>query len=120
MKKNRPVIKNMFTDCGNYSKEWNDEPSLFEPDQTMSIREIMERYARGLPIADGMYKNPVYLDEEEFPDLRKFDLAEVEEMKKQAAENVETHRKTLREIEAQQKAEVRKAMESRKKDNGEE
>lgn len=99
-----------------YEKEqgaFNNEPSLFEPDQTMGIREIMERYARGLPIAD--QKTPIYLDDEEFPDLRKFDLVEIEEMKAKAAENVETYRKTLREINNEYKTKVKQQIEEREK-----
>lgn len=97
---------------------FNNEPSLFEPDQTMSIREIMERYARGLPIAD--QKTPIYLDEEEFPDLRKFDLVEIEEMKAKAAEKVETYRKTLREISNEYKTKVREQIKDKEKVQDEE
>jgi hypothetical protein len=74
----------------------NNAPSLFEPDQTMSIRTIMERYARGLPLAEGMNKNPVYLGEdEELPDLRKLDLVDIQEMQEQAVDEVKTIKEKL-------------------------
>lgn len=55
--------------------EVNTQPSKTVPDQTMSIKEIMERYARGLPIEAG--KVPIYHGEEdEIPDLKRMDLSE--------------------------------------------
>jgi len=87
----------------------NKEPSLFEPDQTMSIREIMERFARGLPIAEGMSKNPVYLDEEELPDLRKMDLADQEEYLRENAEKISELRQKLQEqVEVQEEVKEEK------------
>lgn len=56
------------------------QPSLTVPDQTMTIRTIMERYARGLPI-DGQ-KTPIY-DTENLStglDPRKLDLVDLQEM----------------------------------------
>lgn len=67
--------------------EVNNEPSLTVPDQTMSIREILERYARGLSVTDG--RVPIYLGEDEMPDLSKLDLVELHEMKFQVAQNIE-------------------------------
>lgn len=55
-----------------------DKVSLTVPDQTLSIREIMKRFASGLPI-DGE-KVPIYDGEEDdMPDLSKMDLAERQE-----------------------------------------
>lgn len=48
-------------------------PSLTIPDQTMDIREILNRYAQGLPIEQ---KEPIFNDEEELPDWKKLDLSE--------------------------------------------
>lgn len=54
--------------------EVNDEPSLTIPDQTLSIPEILERYARGLPIGGA---NEGYYDEDDdLPDPRTLDLEE--------------------------------------------
>jgi len=60
--------------------ERNDEPSLTIPDQTMSIKEILNRFASGLPV--GGLKTALYDEtesEEHFPDPRYMDLAERQE-----------------------------------------
>lgn len=48
-------------------------PSLTIPDQTMDIREILNRYAQGLPIEQ---KEPIFNEEEMLPDWKKMDLSE--------------------------------------------
>jgi hypothetical protein len=59
--------------------EFNTQPSLTIPDQTMSIRTILDRHSRGLPI-DGL-KIPIYEGEEnDLPDWRRLDLAERQEL----------------------------------------
>jgi hypothetical protein len=61
----------------NYEKLSN--LSMTIPDQTMSIRTILERHSRGLPI-DGM-KIPIWEGEEnDLPDWRRLDLAERQEL----------------------------------------
>lgn len=66
-----PLNAHLFDDPG----EANYQPSLTIPDQAMSIREIMERYARGLPLDN--VKVPIYNGEDDdFPDLAKMDLAD--------------------------------------------
>ena len=68
---------NAHTFTKNY--EINTLPSLTVPDQTMSIRTILDRHSRGLPI-DGI-KIPIYEGEEnDLPDYRRLDLAEREEL----------------------------------------
>jgi hypothetical protein len=59
-----------------YAGEVNNKPSMTIPDQTMSIREIMNRYARGLPIAGEKF--PLYEgdDDENLPDLSRMDKIE--------------------------------------------
>lgn len=54
--------------------EVNDLPSLTIPDQTMTIPEILERYARGLPI--GGVNEGYYDEEDDLPDPRTLDLEE--------------------------------------------
>lgn len=49
------------------------------PDQTMSMRQLLDRYARGLPLAGA--KDPLYYGEEDLPDLNRLDLAEIQELK---------------------------------------
>lgn len=61
--------------------EVNTMPSETVPDQTMSVSEILNRYARGLPI--GGSKVPIYEDDNDLPDPRTLDLAERQELKEQ-------------------------------------
>lgn len=66
----------------NYEK--NDLPSLTLPDQTMSIPEIMARYAKGLSL--GAQKTPIYEGEDdpgEGVDPRTLDISERLDMAKQ-------------------------------------
>lgn len=65
--------------------EINEFPSETIPDQSMSIRTILERYSRGMPI--GGAKEPLFQDDDEYndlPDPRKLDLAERQEMAEMA------------------------------------
>lgn len=75
------IVKNSLN-ADTYSKryEMNNLPSMTVPDQSLTIREIMRRFASGLPI-DGE-KVPMYDEENEendLPDLSRMDLAEREE-----------------------------------------
>lgn len=54
------------------------QPSLTVPDQTMSIRTILERYSRGLPIGGRL--DEYYDEEDDLPDPRTLDLAERQEL----------------------------------------
>lgn len=64
------------------------------PDQTMSIKELLDRQARGLPLAG--QRVPIYEPDSDLPDPRKLDLAEREELALSYAEEL----KTLKEREA--------------------
>jgi len=56
-------------------------PSLTVPDQSMSIKEILDRYARGLPMEG---KVPIYEGEDgDGIDPRRLDLSERAELKAQ-------------------------------------
>ena len=57
----------------NHIGEVNDMPSLTIPDHTMSIREIVKRYAQGIPMTG---KEPIYEGEELLPDIKYMDLAD--------------------------------------------
>jgi hypothetical protein len=62
--------------------EVNNLPSLTIPDQTMSIREILERFSKGLSIEQG--KVPIYEGEEDYlPDLKTLDLVDRAELLEQ-------------------------------------
>lgn len=55
--------------------ERNTKPSMTVPDMTMSIKEILQRFAKGIPISGE--KVPIYDgDEDFFPDVNNMDLAD--------------------------------------------
>lgn len=81
------------------------------PDQTMSIRELYSRYAKGLPL-EARIKQPLYY-EGEFPDLDKLDLSEIHQLKKQVAMDVEQMQKQLQETEQMQKIKEQKKLTDR-------
>jgi hypothetical protein len=59
--------------------ETNNKPSQTVPDQTMSIRQLLRRYASGLPL--GGSKEPIYEGEDgDGVDPRRLDLAERQEL----------------------------------------
>ena len=71
-----------------YLGEVNNQPSETVPDQTMTMREILIRYAKGLPI-DGE-KTPLWEDGEGYAkDPETLDLAEREELATQAREELQ-------------------------------
>lgn len=55
------------------------------PDRSMSISEIMLRYARGQPL--GGRADTYYDEDNEYDDFRDYDLTELAEMRQQHTEN---------------------------------
>lgn len=89
--------------------EVNTKPSLTVPDQTMSIKEILERFARGLPFQAG--KVPIYEGEEEIPDLRTMDLADIQELTESAKENLENQKEKYAKLQKAKAAKKQKEQE---------
>jgi len=54
------------------------QPSMTIPDQSMSIKTILERYARGLPVGGRL--DEYYDEEDDLPNPLTLDLAERQEM----------------------------------------
>ncbi len=76
----------------------NNEPSQTVPDQSMTLRELLIRYAKGLPLEGA--RTPIWEGEEGFErDPETLDLAEREELAEKA-------RQELKEIEERVKAKV--------------
>lgn len=67
--------------------ESNFQPGLTIPGQTLTIREILDRHARGLPVKT-MTRVPMYDGDEYFPDLGTMDLAEREQYIKEREEEL--------------------------------
>lgn len=62
--------------------EVNTLPSLTQPEQSLSVKEILAHHTRGVPLEVG--KVPIYYgDDTEFPDPRKLDLSELQELREQ-------------------------------------
>ena len=71
-----------------YKGEVNNQPSETVPDQTMTMREILTRYAKGQSI-DGV-KTPLWEEGEGYArDPETLDLAEREELATQAREELQ-------------------------------
>jgi len=54
------------------------QPSMTVPDQSMSIKTILERYARGLPVGGRL--DEYYDEEDDLPNPLTLDLAERQEL----------------------------------------
>lgn len=75
----------MFTDIINFSQsegEVNVGPSMTIPDQSLTVQQIMERFARGLPLGVHDYSSE-YDEDDDLPDPRTLDLAELAELRDQ-------------------------------------
>lgn len=81
------VVRNSLNyDFTSVSGEVFTKKSLTIPDATMSLRELLDRYARGLPVNGS---EPVYHgDEVEIPNLKAMDLTEIHELKEATANEV--------------------------------
>lgn len=62
-------------------------PSKTIPDQSLSVKEIFRRFANGLPLQG--QKIPVYDGDEDQPDFRRMDLAEIEDFKNNARAEID-------------------------------
>ena len=60
-------------------REHNYAPSLTVPGDALSLKELLERNARGLPLT-GNGRESIYHGEDYIPDLRKMDLSEIHDL----------------------------------------
>jgi hypothetical protein len=85
----------------------NNEPSQTIPDQSMTLKELLIRYAKGLPLADA--KTPIWEGEEGFDiDPERLDLAEVEELAEKAREELAAINQRVKEAVHKKKAKSKK------------
>ena len=86
--------------------ERNNQPSATVPDQAMSVREILVRFANGLGFDSG--KVPVWNSPDEIPDnFQHLDLADQRaylEMNKRNIERIQTEMQIKEQQEQQQQA----------------
>lgn len=117
-----PKFKTQYnTDEFPSKKEKNRLPSMTVADQSMSMREIMQRYARGLPI-EGQ-KVPFYDEDDDMPDLTNLDLAEKEALIRDAKyelEEIEARKKERSDEDARLKKEREKAFKKEAADKADE
>ena len=90
--------------------ETSDKPSMTIPDQTLSIPEIMERFARGLPLGGANVELWEGEDDElDGVDLKTLDLSERYDLVKRRKEELEKlqekYRKTIEEKQHQKRQE---------------
>lgn len=74
--------------------------SMTIPDQSMTVSELVERNKRGLPL--GGAKVPIWEEDPEnnyLPDVKRLDLAEIQDMKDQAQSIIDEKREQLDKIE---------------------
>ena len=93
-------IKNSLN--ASYFKKQNQvftQKSQTVPDQSLTMRQLLDRYAKGLPLEA---KEPVYYGEDtEIPNFKKMDLTEIDEYRKNLNEDItrlskkERRKKTL-------------------------
>jgi len=80
-----------------HSGEINTQPSMTIPDQTMTIQEILTRYAKGLPI--GGSKTPYYDGVEDpldgLPDPRTLDISERKELEAEIRQELADKKRQL-------------------------
>lgn len=86
-KKRGKVRTSMNYDFTDVVGEVNNLPSETIPDQSLSIKEILMRFSRGLPI-DGQ-KVPWYDEEDDLPDPKTMDLADRQEFAEYARSEAE-------------------------------
>lgn len=101
-----PRVKN-WLNANMFEKDYEtpEGESMTVPDQTMSMREIISRYARGLPINASMRQDAYYDEFGEFPDTSNMDLAEVQALRLQYENELRDVNKRIRE-EKEKKAAV--------------
>jgi hypothetical protein len=80
-------IRNIFNASEYNDAEINNQPSETIPDQAMSVRELLTRYASGHSL--GGSKEPIYEGEDgDGIDPRRLDLAERQELEIQARQEL--------------------------------
>lgn len=81
---NIKIANHLTYDYTDHLGEKNKKPSLTVPGQAMSVLEIMQRWAKGIPVENLTRVAEYY--EEEMPNLAKMDLSEKYEYMKQNAQ----------------------------------
>lgn len=86
--------------------EVNTLPSETVPDMSMSVNEILTRFAQGRPLS--VSNNLHYTGDEYTPDVRTMDLVELEEMRRANAERINELNNKLEEVDKEKKSKKEK------------
>lgn len=111
--KQSKMSKNQLRNQANFQPvlyKVNDTRSMTIPEMTMTVKEILERFSKGLPFKTGQEKVPIYHgDKEFFPDPGSLDLVDRQIMREYAIEQINLKRKQLKdESEYRRNAEQKK------------
>lgn len=91
-------------------------PSRTIPDQSMSVKEILNRYAKGLPLHSSKQVGEYYGDDQYYPDVAKLDLSEKQELYRATQARILELQKLMKEEEAKKhQEEIDKAREDFRK-----
>lgn len=93
----KPAIKTSYN--AKYfpkQKEINRLPSRTVPDQTLPLRTILDRYARGLPIS-GSNLTPLFNGDQQLPDVKRLDISEIHQWKEYVREEIKHQQSELQE-----------------------
>lgn len=108
-------IKNLFN-ANPDEGQINNEPSQTVPDQSMSLRELLVRYAKGLPLEGA--RTPIWEGEEGFDrDPETLDLAEREELAEKARQELKEINERIKNKVAEKKAKKRSEITDVKDEN---
>lgn len=66
----------------------NDQPSKTVPDQALSVKEILQRYAQGRPLHIDNSSRLTYTGDEYAPDVRTMDLVDIDRLKADTQEEI--------------------------------
>lgn len=70
----RPLINTKFNYDHTRYGEINDEPSMTVPGETMSLRDMLDRFARGMALPPR--PEPYYNEQQQLPNLNAMDLVD--------------------------------------------
>lgn len=114
----KPLIKTWLNAHLHVKTLYTSElPSETIPDQTMSIKELLQKYSRGQPIT-GDNREPQYEEENHnFLDYKKLDLSEIEDLKLQTQHEItQLEAKAKNEL-IEKRAKAKKAVEQQRHEN---
>lgn len=93
-KASAPAIKYQFLDIDYSQPEVNNLPSETIPDESLTVQEIMTRFARNMPI-NASNREPIYHGDQFVPDFEHMDLADREQYLDETKKEVENIKKII-------------------------